>query len=60
MITTRKFEGLVVEDPYGSWSDCSPGIYIEEVSIIDGEEYTIHESVESIFNNAIGKKLLLL
>ena len=26
----RIYEGTVKRDPYGSWSDCSPGLYFDD------------------------------
>lgn len=33
--TTRTIEGAVKRDPYGSWSDCSPGLYLDGNNIED-------------------------
>jgi hypothetical protein len=38
-------EGEVVRDRFGSWSDCSPGLYIDT------------DMVESIFNAYKGKRI---
>jgi len=28
--TIKIYEGKLVRDPYGSYDDCSPGVYLEE------------------------------
>ena len=37
------YKGQIRRDVFGSWDDCSPGLYID------------HDMVESIFNNFTGK-----
>jgi hypothetical protein len=42
---TKVITGLVRRDPYGSWDDCSPGLYIDS------------DMVETIFREYKGKNI---
>lgn len=42
---TETIIGKVVRDKYGSWEDCSPGLYL-------GDDF-----VETLFSNYIGKTI---
>lgn len=42
---TETITGKVVRDKYGSWEDCSPGVYLGD------------DMVETLFSNYIGKTI---
>ena len=42
---TETITGKVVRDKYGSWEDCSPGLYLGD------------DRVETIFSNYIGRTI---
>ena len=42
---TETITGKVVRDKYGSWEDCSPGLYL-------GDDF-----VETLFSNYIGRTI---
>jgi len=33
LIDKKTYEGKIVRDPYGSWEDCSPGLYLDNDDI---------------------------
>jgi hypothetical protein len=43
--TIKIYEGKVMRDVFGSWEDCSPGLYLD------------HEMIETIFWRYKGKKI---
>lgn len=42
---TETITGLVKRDRYGSWSDCSPGLYVD------------FDKVETVFEKYVGKNI---
>lgn len=43
----KTYEGKVIRDVFGSWDDCSPGLYVD------------HDMVETIVNEFSGRRIRL-
>lgn len=55
MTENKEFIGKIVEDPYGSYDDCSPGIYIDSEN--GSNECLAGRRGYTLFNEFIGSRV---
>ena len=48
LIEREIYEGTIDRDVFGSWSDCSPGLYID------------HDLIDTIFQKYEGRKVRII
>lgn len=55
MTENKEFIGKIVEDPYGSYDDCSPGIYIDSEN--GSDECLAGRRGNTLFSEFVGRRV---